>query len=60
MTLGELADKLRQLEEAVKDVQDAETSLGYGGSPSTVQGKVHQLELAKDYLWQLRDEELRL
>lgn len=56
MTLGELYDKLNEITEAGKEVDEARRSLLHGGSPATIKGKQEVLECRKRYLNLLRDQ----
>lgn len=60
MTLGELADRLAALAEAEAEVTAAQQALGYGGSPSTMQGKREILECRQRCVADLRAEPLEV
>lgn len=60
LILGELWDKLQELQEAYKAVTDAEKSLRFGGSPSTIAAKEAWLQHTKQCLETLREEEIKL
>lgn len=57
MTLGEVIDLIRQVEQAEAEVEQAEVVLGHGGNAATMQGKTEIFQDAKRYLKHLRDEE---
>lgn len=58
MKLGELFDKLKDLERAVFDVESAERDLEFFGSPETNRRKHATLLKAKERVQALRDEEV--
>lgn len=58
MKLGQLADMLTELAEAEAAVEKARLSLGYGGSPSTMEGKRSSLEYCQSEVERLRDQDL--
>lgn len=60
MTLGELADKLKELAEADADVERAMEEINHGGSPRTLQGKWEHFEVMKRWRDSIREEELEL
>lgn len=58
MTLGELYDKLKEIEHATLAVEAAEQSIGYGGSVETMEGKRTKLEMEQHWLESLRSEKV--
>jgi len=60
MTVGELYDKLKAIEKAELDVQNAENSLLHGGSAWTMDNKRQLLTHELNWLETLRNEEIEL
>ena len=58
MKLGELWDRLREVDDALEEVAEAERSLGHGGSPETLRIKRERLADAQDRVARLRDEDV--
>lgn len=58
MTLGELADKLRELQEAEQYVADCLVALGHGGNAETMRNKRNAYYAARTILSEVRGEEL--
>lgn len=56
LTLGELVDKIRALEEAEEDVREAERSLSFGGNESIMAGKKRALDTCERHAAYLRDQ----
>lgn len=60
LTLGQLADRLKELQEAEAAVAAAELSLRHGGNALTMVGKQDTLERAVRELHRIRDEPVQL
>lgn len=56
MTMGELFDRLKEIEKAERDVADAMHSFAHGGNADTMKRKTDSLQYCADHLQRLRDE----
>jgi len=54
ITLGDLADKLKELADAEDAVAAAERSLDFGGNPGTIQRKTDWLQRCRDQVTLIR------
>lgn len=60
MTIGDLLDKLREVERMEKEVEDWKRSVENGGNADTMRRKRECLESAENYLHGLRMEQIEL